>query len=127
MERITFRNGFWYTAGAALGIAVLALAAYAPIGDGSYQFLNVDDNEYVTENPYVQAGLTGPSLWWALTAFHSHNWHPLTWISLQLDWQLYGANPSAFHVTNVLLHTANAVLLFLVLQRLTQAVGRSAV
>src|SRR5579883_3235845 len=112
---------------AAGSVAVLALAAYAPIGDGSYQFLNVDDNEYVTENPHVQAGLTGPSLWWALTKFHSHNWHPLTWMSLQLDWQLYGPNPLGFHITNVLLHAANAVLLFFALRSLTGAVGRSAV
>ena len=110
----------------AAALAVLALTAYAPLGDGSYQFLNVDDDEYVTENPYVQAGLTGPSLWWALTKFHSHNWHPLTWMSLQLDWQLYGANPLGFHVTNVLLHTANTVLLFFALRSLTGAVGRSA-
>jgi tetratricopeptide (TPR) repeat protein len=112
---------------AAGAVAVLALATYAPIFRGGYQFLNVDDNEYVTENPQVQAGLTPRSLWWALTAFHSHNWHPLTWMSLQLDRQLYGDKPLGFHVTNVLLHTANAVLLLFALHSLTGAVRRSAV
>ncbi len=117
----------WHVALAAVGVAVLALAAYAPIFSGDYQFLNVDDNEYVTDNPNVKAGLTRESLWWALTASHSHNWHPLTWMSLQLDWQLFGSNPHAFHVTNVLLHAANAVLLFFALRSLTGAVWRSAV
>jgi tetratricopeptide (TPR) repeat protein len=110
----------------ALALAVLALVAYAPVLRGGYQFINADDDEYVTANPHVQAGLTGPSVWWALTAFHSHNWHPLTWMSLQLDWQLYGRNPLGFHLTNVLLHAANAALLFLVLRWLTGAVWRSA-
>ena len=112
---------------AAVAVAVLALAAYAPIWYGDYEFLNVDDDEYVTENPHVLAGLTGPSLWWALTKFHSHNWHPLTWMSLELDRQLYGDNPLGFHITNVLLHTANTVLLFFALRSLTGAAWRSAV
>jgi tetratricopeptide (TPR) repeat protein len=119
--------GFWREALAALSLSVLALAAYAPIWGGGYEFLNVDDDEYVTANPQVRAGLTGPSLWWSLTAFHSHNWHPLTWMSLQLDWQLYGDRPFGFHVTNVLLHAANAALLFLALRSLTGAFWRSAV
>jgi len=112
---------------AAAVLAVLALAAYVPIWFGDYQFLNADDNEYVTDNPHMQAGLTGPSLWWALTAYHSNNWHPLTWMSLQLDCQLYGLNPYGFHATNVLLHAANTVLLFLALRSLTGAVCQSAV
>lgn len=119
--------GFRRVALVAAALAVLAWAAYAPIWFDKYDFLNVDDNEYVTENPQVQAGLTGPSVWWALTKFHSFNWHPLTWMSLQLDWQLYGPNPFAFHVTNVLLHAVNAALLFLALQSLTGAVWRSAI
>src|SRR5579884_619233 len=126
MKMTDSQAGFRRIALAAVTVVVLALVAYAPMGDGSYQFLNVDDNEYVTENPHVQAGLTRASLWWALTKFHSHNWHPLTWMSLQLDWQLYGPNPLGFHITNVLLHTANSVLLFFALRSLTGAVWRSA-
>lgn len=121
------KSGFRREALTAAALAVLALAAYAPIGFDKYEFLNADDDEYVTENPQVKAGLTGPSLWWALTKFHSHNWHPLTWMSLQLDWQFYGSNASGFHVTNVLLHAANTALLFLALRSLTGATGRSAI
>jgi tetratricopeptide (TPR) repeat protein len=109
-----------------LGLAVLALATYAPLFFGDYQFLNIDDDEYVTENPHVTTGLTGRNIRWALTAFHSYNWHPLTWVSLQLDAELYGLDPWGFHLTNVLLHAANTVVLFWLLARLTGAVWRSA-
>ncbi len=126
-SRIVPDSPQWHGALAAVGVAVLALSAYAPIWSGDYQFLNVDDDEYVTENPHVKAGLTKASLWWALTKYHSHNWHPLTWMSLQLDWQLYGWNPRGFHITNVLLHTANTVLLFFALRSLTGGVWRSGV
>jgi tetratricopeptide (TPR) repeat protein len=113
----------------AVVLGALAVAAYAPVLAGGYQFLNVDDDEYATDNPHVKGGLSGPDLGWALTAFHSNNWHPLTWVSLQLDAELSGPEPDAavFHRTNVLLHTANAVLVFLVLRRLTGALWRSAV
>src|SRR5438128_1702910 len=96
-----------------LALVLLTFLAYAPVCGGGYEFLNVDDDEYVTKNPHVQEGLTTHSLWWALTAFHSNNWHPLTWVSLQLDYQLYGLDPDprGYHVTNVLLHAANVVLL----------------
>jgi tetratricopeptide (TPR) repeat protein len=110
----------------ALALAAFALAAYAPVLRGGYDFLNVDDDEYVTANEPVKTGLTGPNIWWALTAYHSHNWHPLTWMSLQLDRQVYGPGPFGFHLTNVLLHAANAALLFLALRALTGAVWRSA-
>jgi tetratricopeptide (TPR) repeat protein len=112
----------------ALLLGALALCAYAPIVAGDYQFLNADDDEYVTANPHVKGGLNGPDLRWALTALHANNWHPLTWVSLQLDAQLFGGhNAGAFHRTNVLLHAANTVVLFLVLRALTGAVWRSAV
>jgi Tfp pilus assembly protein PilF len=113
----------------ALALVALTLAAYAPLVAGDHRFLNVDDDEYVTANPHVLGGLTGANLAWALTALHANNWHPLTWVSLQLDAQFSGREPSAalFHRTNVLLHAANAVLLFLVLRRLTGTVWRSAV
>jgi protein O-mannosyl-transferase len=109
-----------------LSLVLLTLAAYSPLLGGGYEFLKIDDDEYVTYNPHVRAGLTGPSLWWDLTTFHSYNWHPLTWVSLQLDYQLYGLQPWGFHATNLLLHTANAVLLFVALRRLTGAVWRPA-
>jgi tetratricopeptide (TPR) repeat protein len=108
-----------------LALAGLTLAAYAPVLGGGYEFLNIDDDEYVTDNPHVRGGLTGPGLGWALTTFHANNWHPLTWVSLQLDAELYGLDPRGYHATNLLLHAANALLLFAALRRLTGATGRS--
>jgi len=88
-------------------------------------FVNYDDTLYVTENPHVQSGPTWANLKWALTSSHALNWHPLTWLSHMTDCQLYGLNPAGHHLTSVLLHVLNTLLLFLVLQRMTGATGRS--
>ena len=72
------------------------------------------------------AGLTGPGVWWALTTTHASNWHPLTWLSLQLDYQLYGLGAWGYHLTSLLLHAGNTLLLFLALRRMTAAVWRPA-
>ena len=101
-------------------------------------FVNCDDNEYVYENVNIQRGLTPASAWWAITAAHSANWHPLTWMSHTIDWQVFGtwdadlhryvgSWPGGHHLVNVLLHAVNAVLLFLVLQEMTGATWPSAV
>jgi tetratricopeptide (TPR) repeat protein len=109
-----------------VALAALTLLVYSPTFH--YPFVYYDDPEYVVESPHVQAGLTAESARWAFTTFDCGNWHPLTWLSLQLDSQVYGGlTAGGFHLTNVLLHTANAVLLFLALARLTGAVWRSAV
>ena len=89
-------------------------------------FVNYDDGDYVTSNPQVQNGLTWPGISWALTTSHASNWHPLTWLSHMLDWQIFGDRASGHHVTSILLHLANTVLLFLVLRRITGAHWRSA-
>ena len=86
---------------------------------GSHQFIIYDDPEYVTENPFVRMGLTRASIAWAFTSFHSANWHPLTWLSHMADVQLFGLDPSGHHITSLILHTTNVVLLFLLLCRLT--------
>src|SRR5208283_3122791 len=88
-------------------------------------FVNYDDQVYVYENPEVAQGLTLQGIVWA---FHVHcsNWHPLTWISHMLDCQFYGLSPGGHHLTNILLHTATAILLFLVLRRMTGFLWRSA-
>jgi tetratricopeptide (TPR) repeat protein len=90
-----------------------------------FEFIEYDDISYVTENPYVQQGLTRDSFIWAFTATHSANWHPLTWLSHMLDIELYGMNPGPHHLTNVLFHIGNTLLLFLLLRRMTGAVWRS--
>ncbi len=90
------------------------------------EFLSYDDTDYVLQNRQVQHGLTKQSIAWAFTTTHASNWHPLTWISHMIDWQLYGSNPAGHHMTSVLLHTANAVLLFLLLLYMTGFMWRSA-
>jgi tetratricopeptide (TPR) repeat protein len=89
-------------------------------------FINFDDPAYVTANPAVQSGVNWHGLRWALTTGHSANWHPLTWVSHMIDVQLYGLNPRGHHLTSILFHAANSVLLFLVLNDMTRATGRSA-
>ena len=75
-------------------------------------FLSLDDPHYVKMNVQVQTGLSRDNFIWAFTTFHAGNWHPLTWLSLQLDSQLFGVGPWGYHLTNVLLHALSAVLLF---------------
>jgi len=107
----------------------LALAAitFAVFGQTlHHQFIDFDDNEYVYDNPMVSQGLTSKGIVWAFSRFHSSNWHALTWLSHMLDCQLYGLNPGGHHLTNVLLHTATVIVLFLVLQQMTGAIWRSA-
>ena len=83
-------------------------------------FVNYDDDVYVTANRHVQAGLDWSTIRWAFTTFDAANWHPLTWISHALDYQVFKLNPAGHHYTNVLLHCANVVLLFLLLLDATQ-------
>lgn len=90
-----------------------------------YQFV-YDDGDYVLKNSQVARGLTLEGIVWAFTHVHSSNWHPLTWISHMLDCQFYGLNPGGHHFTNVLLHLATAILLFLLLRQMTGTLGRSA-
>src|SRR3972149_3559607 len=84
-----------------------------------HDFVNYDDRLYVYENPYVTHGLTTQGIVWAFTSKHASNWHPLTWLSHMLDCQLFGLAPWGPHLVNVLLHAATAILLFLVLRRMT--------
>jgi tetratricopeptide (TPR) repeat protein len=107
-------------------LILLALLVYWPTF--GYPFVNYDDPGYVSTNARVQAGLTSDGVLWSFTTFRGGNWHPLTWLSLQLDATLYGGqNAGGFHATNVVLHTLNTLLLFGVLRGLTGAVWRSGV
>ncbi len=91
-----------------------------------HEFVNYDDQEYVYENPRITNGLTLEGIQWAFTHVHAGNWHPLTTISHMLDCQLYGLQPWGHHMTNVLLHAAAAIFLFLALRKLTGAQWPSA-
>jgi tetratricopeptide (TPR) repeat protein len=92
-----------------------------------HAFIAYDDDQYVYENPRVKAGLTTSGFAWASTTFFYANWHPLTWLSLMLDYQLFGRNAGAFHLENLAWHMAGTVLLFLALARMTRYIWRSAV
>jgi tetratricopeptide (TPR) repeat protein len=105
------------------GLALVTLVVYLPVL--YHDFVEYDDQQYVTDNPRVQAGLTWHGLVWAF-GFHAGNWHPLAWLSHMLDCQLYGAWAGGHHLTNVLLHIATTLLLFSVLNRMTNTMWRSA-
>ncbi len=90
-----------------------------------FDFIDLDDNIYVIENPYVQSGLSYQGLIWAFSTTHTTNWHPLTWLSFMLDYDLYRLNPAGYHWTNILFHIANTILLFLVLKRMTGEAWKS--
>jgi tetratricopeptide (TPR) repeat protein len=113
----------------ALVLALVTLVAFGPAFRA--EFIGLDDRAYVLLNPCVIRGLTFSDVSWACTTFYQSNWHPLTWLSLQLDATLWKSdngelNPLGFHLTNVFLHAANAVLAFLALRTLTGDRWRSA-
>jgi protein O-mannosyl-transferase len=107
--------------GVILVVAIIAL--YFPVGN--HPFINFDDDRYVYQNPQVQDGLTSGTVHWAFTTFYQANWHPITWLSHALDWQLFEENAGGHHDTNLLLHVSNALLLYWVLLRATGYGGRS--
>src|SRR5947207_11995995 len=95
---------------------------------GLNDFVNYDDPDYVTGNPIVQQGLTWQGIKWAFLNLHGQAtyWHPVTWLSHMLDCQVFGLNPAGHHLMNLLFHSANVLLLFVLLQQLTGAFWRSA-
>ena len=101
----------------ALLLMLITLAIYLPAASNG--FLNFDDDEYITANPVVRSGLTLAGLQWACTSECASNWHPVTWLSHMTDCSLFGLNAHAHHFVNVLFHSANAALLFILLRRLT--------
>jgi tetratricopeptide (TPR) repeat protein len=96
-------------------LVMATLAVYNPIVRN--QFVDFDDLSYIVKNPQIQHGVNWATVKWSFTTFREGNWHPLTWLSHALDYQLFHLNPAGHHYTNLLLHTANAVLLFLLLLR----------
>lgn len=91
----------------------------------NHGFVSFDDSVYVTKNRHVKAGLALESVTWAFTTTYVSNWHPLTWISHMFDYELYGLNPGGHHLTNLLFHIANTLLLFFVFRKMTADVWRS--
>jgi len=117
-------NDRWRVPGVCLFLAAIIWVVFGQtLG---HEFVNYDDDLYVYENPVVQKGLTWEGFRWALTYGQIGHWHPLTWLSHMLDCQLYGLQAGGHHLTNILLHTATAILLFLVLRQMTGFLWRSA-
>ena len=108
--------------------AVLVLLTIAVFWQAvNFPFINLDDPRYVSENPVISQGLSAGSIAWALRpSYEVGNWHPITWLSLLLDHSLSGLDAGAFHLTNIILHAIAAILLFVVLNRTTRAIWRSA-
>ena len=104
-------------------LALLTLCLYNSVIHNG--FINLDDNLYVTDNPNVTAGLHWRTFKWALLTCEQANWHPLTWLSHALDWQLFKKNPAGHHYTSVLFHALDVVLLFLLFQKATGCTWRS--
>ena len=88
-------------------------------------FVDFDDQYYVVNNAIIHGGLSWKVFIWSFNAGYAQNWHPLTWLSHALDCQLYGLHSSGHHLTNLVLHVLNVVILFLLLLRVTDAIGRS--
>ena len=105
-------------------LALGTVALYGPITQ--HPFIHFDDDQYIAANPHVTSGLSGTNFVWAFTTSEQANWHPLTWLSHQLDCTLFGVSPGHHHLVNLLYHVANTLLLFAFLRSATGAVWRSA-
>ena len=103
-------------------LAAVTIALYSPVM--GHSFVVLDDREYVTTNAHIR-GLGWDAIKWAFTSTEAANWHPLTWLSHALDYQLFALNPAGHHLDSVLIHALNAVLLFLLLAWVTKRVGPS--
>ena len=122
MRKNTHKSRVPWVVGSAL--AVITFAVFCRVA--TFDFITYDDTSYVTANPHIQTGLIAKNIVWAFTSSHASNWHPLTWLSLMLDYQLFGPDAGWLHITNLLFHTANTVLLFILLLRMTKALWPSA-
>lgn len=109
-----------------VSVGLLALVVVAYAGVRHFDFVDFDDYVYVRDNPHVRDGLTWPGLVWAFSATYAANWHPLTWLSHMADVALFGMSPGGHHVTSLLLHAVNTLLVWVAFRRLTGRPWRSA-
>ncbi|MBL6967708.1 MAG: tetratricopeptide repeat protein [Desulfobacteraceae bacterium] len=115
------RHDIWVS----IFIFISIIAVYWQVRN--HDFVNFDDDRYVTDNYRIKSGLTAENITWAFTAFHVSNWHPLTWLSHMVDYQLFGLNPGKHHIFSVMLHIANSLLLLYLLRRMTGSLWRSSI
>ena len=106
-----------------LMLIVASIAIYWPVQN--YVFINIDDPQYVFENPHVLSSLSLENIGWAFTTTDAGSWHPLTWLSLMLDHQLFMLNAGGYHWNNLILHIISTILLFLILNKMTGSLRRS--
>ena len=129
-DMMTARPGRWSVTGRQLHLLIcLCLAAVTLAVFWNVQFhyfILYDDLPYIVLNRHIQSGLSGGSIFWAVTTMEMSNWHPLTWLSLMLDYDLFRLNPAGYHWTNLLIHIAGTILLFSVLRRMTEDIWKSA-
>ncbi|MGD0730112.1 MAG: tetratricopeptide repeat protein [Terracidiphilus sp.] len=104
-------------------LAAVTIALYSPVI--GHSFLVLDDHDYVTANPHIHEGLSWHTIKWAFTSTEAANWHPLTWLSHALDYQLFALNSAGHHFSSILMHALNAALLFLLLAWATKRLGPS--
>ena len=122
-----YKNGLKRTLLVALGLCILTAIAYAQVG--SFDFINFDDDQYISDNTRVQSGVSWENIKWAFGFSDSaikHYYHPLSWLSLMLDVEIFGLHAGGSHTVNVIFHALNALLLFVVLKQMTGAFWRSA-
>jgi tetratricopeptide (TPR) repeat protein len=105
-------------------LLLATLIVFSPVYH--HDFVHLDDDLYITENPNVQQGFSGESIKWAFTSTHAGLWIPLTWLSLMLDFEFFGLKAGGYHLSNLFFHLANTILLFLILKRMTGGLWRSA-
>jgi tetratricopeptide (TPR) repeat protein len=118
-------NSPWRLVLLCLVLCSVTLATFWPVLQNG--FINYDDPDYVTANDMVQKGLNWEGVKWAFKTGHASNWHPVTWLSHMCDTSLFGLNPMCHHLVNLLFHTANTILLLLLLHQMTGVIWRSAV
>jgi tetratricopeptide (TPR) repeat protein len=119
-KTITNYRSFWVC----LALTLITTAVFHQVC--TYDFTNYDDSKYIYENSNIQSGITLKAIKWAFTSGYASNWHPLTWLSHMLDWQLFGPKPWGHHLTNLIFHIANTLLLFIVLKQMTHRLWPSA-
>lgn len=113
-----------YTCLIVIILIVSSFIVYSKILDND--FVNLDDNQYIVENNHIKSGINTKSIQWAFTTTYFGYWHPVTWLSHMLDWNLFGANAAGYHLINLLLHIGTALFLFLLLHKTTKNIWSSA-
>jgi tetratricopeptide (TPR) repeat protein len=121
---INKKKSFYKVLSFCLLLVTITITLYWQVYD--YKFVDLDDSVYVFDNPFISKGFTLENIKAVFKTTYFANWHPLTWISLILDYKLFGIKASGYHLTNVFIHLVNIILLFLLLKWITKETAKSA-